>query len=363
VKFPPFFFFYFLLKVLVNLERKEIVMQASGKSIIKLKGKLQIPPLNFHRFTENPPDTKKLSNTPPELPILSLRTLLVVYKYVYICPYTLHSKTTPFWACPKRCRFGQNGVVLGILGFFFFFFFLKEIKRRKLKNKNKKGGNRGGWNHPLPKSGVAGPPRFWPRGGFGHPIPAVWGWPKPPQAFGGGPATPKGPKKKKKKGKMGFGLWGWPDHPLGHGGGRSHHLWPAGGVRSHPQALGDGPATPKGQNPFFPFFFFFGPFGVAGPPPKAWGGFGHPHTAGIGWPKPPLGQKWGGPATPLLGRGWLQPPRFPLLFFFFFFFFKFPSFFQKKKKKKNLKCKTTQFCPKRRCFGRAQNGVVLEWRV
>jgi hypothetical protein len=27
------------------------------------------PPLNFHRFTENPPDTKKLSNTPPELPI------------------------------------------------------------------------------------------------------------------------------------------------------------------------------------------------------------------------------------------------------------------------------------------------------
>jgi hypothetical protein len=87
--------------------------------------------------------------------------------------------------------------------FFFFFFFFekkKEIEKKK-KKKKKKRGNRGGWSHPLPKSGVAGPPHFWPRGGFGHPIPAVWGWPKPPQAFGGGPATPKGPKKKKKKKK------------------------------------------------------------------------------------------------------------------------------------------------------------------
>jgi hypothetical protein len=31
----------------------------------KKKGKLQIPPLNFHRFTQNHPDTKKLSLTPP----------------------------------------------------------------------------------------------------------------------------------------------------------------------------------------------------------------------------------------------------------------------------------------------------------
>jgi hypothetical protein len=37
-------------------------------------------------------------------------------------------------------------------------------------------------------------------------------------------------------------------------------------------------------------------------------------------------QKWGGPATPFLGKGWLQPPRD------FLFYFLFPSFFQKKKK-------------------------------
>jgi hypothetical protein len=90
--------------------------------------------------------------------------------------------------------------------------------------------------------------------------------------------------------------------------------------------------------PIFPFFFFFG---LSGWPD-------HPQRPGVasvwGWPKPPLGQKWGGPATPFLGREWLQPPRFP----FFFFFFQFPSFFQKK----NLKiCKTTPFCPKRRHFG------------
>jgi hypothetical protein len=43
-------------------------------------------------------------------------------------------------------------------------------------------------------------------------------------------------------------------------------------------------------------------YGVAGPPPKAWG-----------WPKPPLGQKWGGP-----GKG-VAPatPDFPPFFLFF----------------------------------------------
>jgi hypothetical protein len=122
--------------------------------------------------------------------------------------------------------------------------------------------------------------------------------------------------------------------------------------------VGGGPTTPKGQNAFFRFFFFFffGAFGVAGPPPKAWGGFGHPHTAGMGWPKPPLGQKWGGPATPFLGRGWLQPPRFTL---FFFFFFSISFFFSKKKKKKPkmqnyaVLPKTASFwtSPKRRSFG------------
>jgi hypothetical protein len=120
-------------------------------------------------------------------------------------------------------------------------------KRRKLKKKKKKkkeeGRNRGGWSHPLPKK--------W--GGRTTPFLAK-GWPKPPQAFGGGPATPKGQKKKKKKKKtkkMGLGFWGWPDHPLGPGGGFGHHLPVVGGGRSHPQALGGGLATLKIPNPFF----------------------------------------------------------------------------------------------------------------
>jgi hypothetical protein len=170
-------------------------------------------------------------------------------------------------------------------------------KRRKLKKKKKE---KSGWLEPplAQKMGWPDHPIFG-QGVAGHPIPAVWGW---LQAFGSGPATPKSQKKKRKK--MGLGFWGWPDHPLGPGGGFGHHLTVVGGGQSHPQALGGGPATPKIPNPFFSFFFFFlGPFGVAGPPPKAWGGFGHPHTAGMGWP-----------ATPI------SP-------FFFFFFFNFLLFF------------------------------------
>jgi hypothetical protein len=227
-------------------------------------------------------------------------------------------KTTPFWA--KRRRFGQNGVVLHFR-FFFFFFFLEKRRKLKIKKKKKKKKEKKelgwlepplcpkvGWpDHPIFGQGVASATPYWLYGG-GRSHPRPLGVVRPPQ---------KAQKKKKKK-KMGFGLWGWPDHPLGPGGGFGHPLPAVGGGFGHLHALGGGPATPKGQNPFF-FFFFVGPFGVAGPPPKAWGGFGHPHTAGMGWPKPPLGQKWGGSATPLLGRGWLQPPRFPLLLFFFFF--------------------------------------------
>jgi hypothetical protein len=160
---------------------------------------------------------------------------------------------------------------------------------------------------------------------------------------------------------MGFGLWGWPDHPQGHGGGRSHHLRPTGGVRSHPQALRGGPATPKGQNPFFPFFLFFF-LGLLGWPD-------HPQRPGVA-SATPIRPVWGGRSHPLAKNGVVRPPHFwegggsshPDSSFFFFFF-NFLLFFKKKKKKKNLKCKTTPFCPKRRRFGRAQNGVVLEWRV
>jgi hypothetical protein len=163
----------------------------------------------------------------------------------------------------------------------------------------------------------------------------------PYRPYGGGSATPKGQKKRKKKRKkMGFGLWGWPKPPPTAGRGCSKPPPGPRGWSGHPQ-------RPKRILSFFFFLAFWG----GRTTPK---GRSHPHTAGMGWPKPPLGQKWGGPATPLLGRGWLQPPRFPLLFLFFLFFFQ---------KKKNLKCKTTPFCPKQRRFGRAQNGVVLEWRV
>jgi hypothetical protein len=156
----------------------------------------------------------------------------------------------------------------------------------------------GGRSHPRPL-GVVRPPQkaqkkkngkngFWPLGVAGPP-PRAWRWPKPPPTAGRGcPKPPPGPR-------------GWSGHPQ----------------------------RPKRILSFF-FFFFFGPFGVAGPPPRAWGGFGHPHTASMGWPKPPLGQKWGSPATPFLGRGGSSHPD---LLFFFFFFFNFLLFFKKKKKK------------------------------
>jgi hypothetical protein len=174
---------------------------------------------------------------------------------------------------------------------------------------------------PCPKNGVAGPPHFWPRGGrpphTGHmgvaeATPGLWGW-------SGHPERPK--KKKKKTKKMGLGFWGWPDHPQGPGGGFGHPLRPVGGVRSHPQALGGGLATPKGQNPFFRFFFFFG---VAG----------HPQRPGVA------------SATPI------RPVCHPDFSLFFFFLFLISFFFSKKKKKKILK-----FAKLRRF---RQNGVVLD---
>jgi hypothetical protein len=73
------------------------------------------------------------------------------------------------------------------------------------------------------------------------------------------------------------------------------------------------------------------------------------------WPK----MGWSG--HPIFGKG--VAPATPIyLFFFFFFFFNFLLFFKKKKKTKlKLKIpKTTLFWAKRRRFGQAQNGVVLE---
>jgi hypothetical protein len=110
--------------------------------------------------------------------------------------------------CPKRRNFRHFRFYL-----FLFFIFEKKKKNLKKKKKKKKKGNRGGFGHPIP----ATPYRLY-GGGFGHP------------------------------------------------------LRPVGGGRSHPQALGGGPATPKILNPFFccsVFFFFFLPFRVAEPPSKA----------------------------------------------------------------------------------------------
>jgi hypothetical protein len=108
----------------------------------------------------------------------------------------LSSKTTLFWAS-KRRRFGH-----------FIIIFLKKKKKRKKKKENikKKGGgerNRG-WLEPPPRP--------------------VWGWSNHPHGQGGGPATPKSPKKKTKNG-----------------------FWPFGGGRTTPKDLGVDSATPKGR--------------------------------------------------------------------------------------------------------------------
>jgi hypothetical protein len=197
---------------------------------------------------------------------------------------------------------------------------------------------------------VAGATPCLEMGWLDHPIfgqgvaePAVWGWPKPPQARKG----PKRPKKKKKNEKMGLGFWGWPDHPQGPGGGFGHPLRPVGGVPKPPPSPRGWFGHPQRPKPIFPFFFFFG---LSGWPD-------HPQRPGVASAtpirpvRPPLGQKWGGPATPFLGKEWLQPPR-DSPFFFFFFSFQFPSFFLKKKKKLKPKIpKITPFWAKRRCFG------------
>jgi hypothetical protein len=159
------------------------------------------------------------------------------------------------------------------------------------------------------------------------------GWSNHPQAQGGGPANPKGQtkkkkKKKKKKRKMGFGLFG---------GGRTTPkglgwLWtPHTGRRGPPPSPWGWSGHPQKSKPIFRFFFFFfwGLLGVAGPPPWTWGWFDHPRpTVGVApatpWPK------WGGPTTPFLAKGWLEPP--PIFIFFFFIFFDFHLFFFKKKK-------------------------------
>jgi hypothetical protein len=118
------------------------------------------------------------------------------------------------------------------------------------KKKKKKREIRGGWSHLLAHKWGGRTTPFLAKGWLRPPHP-VWGGRSHPQAFGGCPATPKATKKKKIKIK---------------------------------------------RNGFVPL-------GVAGPPPRAWGGFSHPlrpHPGPWGWSGHPQRHK-------------------PILFFFFFF--------------------------------------------
>jgi hypothetical protein len=121
---------------------------------------------------------------------------------------------------PKLRRFGQNGVVLQILGFFFFNEKKKEIKKKK------------------GEIGVAPATPYRPYGG-GRSHPRPLGVVRPPR---------KAKKKKKKRKKMGLGFWGWPDHPQGPGGGFGHPLRPASATPIRPVWGGQPPR-------FLPIFF------------------------------------------------------------------------------------------------------------
>jgi hypothetical protein len=211
-------------------------------------------------------------------------------------------------------------------------------KRRKLKKKKKKKKKkkRGGRSHPLPKNGVAGPPHFWPYGG-GRSHPRPLGVVRPPRKA----------KKKKKKGKMGFGLWGWPDHSQRPGVASATPIRPVWGGRSHPLAKNGVVRPPPKSQTIFRFFFFFG---LSGWPD-------HPQRPGVASATPiwPYG---GWPYGVAEATPWLRPPGFfgqgvasATRFFFFFFFYNFLLFFQKKKNLKPKMPKTMPFWAKRRSFG------------
>jgi hypothetical protein len=148
-------------------------------------------------------------------------------------------------------------------------------------------------------------------------VAGLWGWSSHPE-------WPQKKKKKKKNGRMGLAFGGGRTTPLGPGRGFGHPLRPVGGGRSHPRALGGGPATPKIPNPLHDlfFFFFFGLLGWLSHPQRPGGGFGHPHTAGMGWPATPWPKMgWSGHPIFWARGGCSHPDFFPLLFFFFLNFF------------------------------------------
>jgi hypothetical protein len=245
--------------------------------------------------------------------------------------------TLPF--TPKLRRFGSFGPFLIFVCLFVFFFFKKKRKKKKKK------GNRGwlepppcpkmGWpDHPLFGQGVAS---ATPYGRYGVAEAT-------PQAFGGGPATPKATKKKKKRKKKKM-KW-----VCAVGGGRTTPKglgWLRPPSTTTPRPLGVVRPPPMAQTHFvFFFFFFLGGFRGGRTTPKGLG-------VALATPYRPYGVA---EATPWPKRGWFghpifgqgggsSHPRFPLLFFFLI---------SSLKKKKKTKIRNG---PKLRRFG--QNGIVL----
>jgi hypothetical protein len=161
------------------------------------------------------------------------------------------------------------------------------------------------------------PPHFWPRGG-NHPIfgqevaGASLEVVKPPPWSRGWSGHPQKAKKEKKI----LGIWGWPRAWGGFGHPHtSRRGWPK--PPSGPWGWSGHPQKPKTHSDFFFFAFWggqstplaIGDLGVAQPPPN--------------WPC----QKWGGPATPFWPRGHSRFSSFFLFFSFSLLFF----FFLKKK--------------------------------
>jgi hypothetical protein len=128
------------------------------------------------------------------------------------------------------------------------------------------------------------------------------GWPKPPPGLWGWSGHPKRPKKKNKKRSCnGFGLLGVAGPPPRAWGGFGHPLPAVGGGFGHAQALGGGPATPKGQTHSSVFFFFFF---VA-----FRGGRTTPKGLGVA-SATPIRPIWGGQSHPLAKNGVVRPPHF-----------------------------------------------------
>ena len=76
-------------------------------------------------------------------------------------------------------------------------------------------------------------------------------------------------------------------------------------------------ATIKGQFILF-FLIFFSPRGWQNHPQGPRGGLGHPRSAGLGWPKPPLALNRGGRPPPVVAS---HPFLLILLFYYFYFDF------------------------------------------